>query len=1847
MDSIPTNDVYKVHILDFNGNIKSVYVFCAKSFNEDHENELFSDTELALFQSQKVEVNYSEQLIHKDDSILTIKRKIMNEMEKGTISREEIYLFSYFDTEVDMNNIFHEATKNYMEDMSKEKFFQYATNLNVDPLDINRFDKESDSFEYNDWISLKSKESRFVLTKPVGMKFQEEYDYLFSANPYNIKSWSSNVRYEISPKNPIITFENSLLLNYGKVDSQNLYVCLASDVFEYAKAHEIDEEYLCEIYFPFLYLKKLTNSELLNAEKPQLAKDSITKQNVLQLYKNIDIFHQIYWNRTVDLPYIEKGVRKYSITFKAGNFKNHLPLDVLFKYLHATKTYPFIKYNPGQRRENMYRLYSEQISTNGKKIPILPEVLISKLQREIGKGHQISIYMKHSHKDKIYDIVFSIDTNSRIQVEGELSTPMSEEELKDLLESASNPVISVINGFLQSSGYLLKQFNLYEADGIKYVYSLLITIAKKITLSQQSVYISSAFDVLSSDVSQGARLRFKRVQNFIEMDAQSTLITELLGNGQDVLEGLISNYNISLDEAKVRYAKYVSEHQELNGVVIENPGFPVLFKMKPFKNELQVEISEIDSIDYISILHIYIDTILRITQDPTSTTVSEKIQNAFRSKAIKFDVKDKGAEVENMVVPTQSLIATKAQPLKFGQDKINVEDVAYGEDDSDEGFVYDDDDLDYEEDEEEEGEDEVPKGEFDGGMESEKPTDEDTNEHYRENIDGMSLKYPNIFQKTMNERDPKLFLTEKKGNFALYSRACLASDKRQPVILTDEEKKRIDETNPGSYEHAIKYGSEPDKQFWYICPRYWCLKTNSSITEEDVKAGKCGKVIPQNAEVVPKGAYVYEFANPKQHFDSKGNYKAHIPSFVTKAKHPDGLCMPCCFKKSWDSEHHVKLRQQCSQDISGQKHEHNPDDKKNIEYIKNPMAFPLDQYRWGYLQKALQLFLGTDNDAAMSKNNTAIIKPNMPCLLRNGIEYSEKQSFVGIISHFYAYKQELDKIPSIADTREIISDSMNLDLFLRYHNGSMVSTFRPKTIDQLDIDIDKYVDSEFYKSINISDDRQLDYLEDTIASYESFLEYLKNESSKIDHTYLWDIMSDRNPKLMRDGLNLVILEMANDDITNNIHLICPANSYSAISHDPNKETIIVFKDGDFYEPIHLFEARENGDVIVKKAFRENKAIQSIKDMLAIIELTKKKYCRPLPSMPRIYKFKQSITLQELIRLIKQMKTRHYNIVSQVLNFKGKVIGIRVNKEEKQAPLFIPCYPSSVVEDMKMEYMDDDSLWIDYRKTRDRLLGIHMETEGKIPCKPLMKIMDDNLIVGFLTETNQFVQINPPSQNIDDDGIEIMKHSNYAIQEKKNADIEITTNKEEDKTRIDSIRKINLEGQFYNVFRSKMRLLINDFENYKERQILIDLHDNTSVAYYNKIKRIDKMLIELAESSIIFQEFDDETLEEFQDIISCNQDPDGKCSANEEGESKKYCLTTSNGVCQTIFPKKNLISGHDNEKVYFGRLADEILRYRRIRSFMLYPKTHLNISNIEYKINETELFLLESVLNKKEYFRDLIPYNSNKYIQNISYDAANPAISQKYSSDVSTEEQKQLLNVMNATEGETSNFILDCIRETKPRVIGNDRAGSWRPFFPITMKEIVFGSSLACSFIPMIYILQDFLKNKSISEQSVKTTLWKGYSNHFAVFKDKIIALLKRQGKKEFTKMLSKGTTLESIIMSDSYYITDLDWWMLCSVIKLPLILFSSTSLKYLSNTVSWLRLGSSGKPDEKYYFVRSPLEYVVNTPSSYHLLSEAIALSDLKGGVFSDAVRGDVKYIENMQTLDNFLQKYHIIVKKK
>ena len=140
------------------------------------------------------------------------------------------------------------------------------------------------------------------------------------------------------------------------------------------------------------------------------------------------------------------------------------------------------------------------------------------------------------------------------------------------------------------------------------------------------------------------------------------------------------------------------------------------------------------------------------------------------------------------------------------------------------------------------------------------------------------------------------------------------SERRQPIILTKEERDKIVQEHPGEIDEEadfIEYGTDSkdsSKKFYYTCPRYWCLLTNTMVTKEDILDGKCGPavknvedaIIPKKAKAVPPGKFVYQFYD-----EDKRNY----PGFH-KEKTPSGSCIPCCYS-NWSTEAMKNRRNIC------------------------------------------------------------------------------------------------------------------------------------------------------------------------------------------------------------------------------------------------------------------------------------------------------------------------------------------------------------------------------------------------------------------------------------------------------------------------------------------------------------------------------------------------------------------------------------------------------------------------------------------------------------------------------------------------------------------------------------------------------------------------------------------------------------------------------------------------------------------------------------------------------------------------------------------------------------------------
>lgn len=94
-------------------------------------------------------------------------------------------------------------------------------------------------------------------------------------------------------------------------------------------------------------------------------------------------------------------------------------------------------------------------------------------------------------------------------------------------------------------------------------------------------------------------------------------------------------------------------------------------------------------------------------------------------------------------------------------------------------------------------------------------------------------------------------------------------------------------------------------------------------------------------------------------------------------------------------------------------------------------------------------------------------------------------------------------------------------------------------------------------------------------------------------------------------------------------------------------------------------------------------------------------------------------------------------------------------------------------------------------------------------------------------------------------------------------------------------------------------------------------------------------------------------------------------------------TSQAGGCGLYIPKRNLVDGSDNESNYYVRLADELLRYKRIRAFMLYPNKYLTFDSVSYNLKENEMLLLDADLASyiSENKRAIA---SNDYVEYKSY-----------------------------------------------------------------------------------------------------------------------------------------------------------------------------------------------------------------------------------------------------------------------
>jgi hypothetical protein len=366
---------------------------------------------------------------------------------------------------------------------------------------------------------------------------------------------------------------------------------------------------------------------------------------------------------------------------------------------------------------------------------------------------------------------------------------------------------------------------------------------------------------------------------------------------------------------------------------------------------------------------------------------------------------------------------------------------------------------------------------------------------------------------------------------------------------------------------------------------------------------------------------------------------------------------------------------------------------------------------------------------------------------------------------------------------------------------------------------------------------------------------------------------------------------------------------------------------------------------------------------------------------------------------------------------------------------------------------------------------------------MFKVTETDHIVGILTETDQFIEIQPFLfiSDIDaSDNLVILNETNYLLSEESMA-----FTKKEDFERVTYINRLKEEYKSYNDFRNIVRNSLHKQEN---------------------------------------------------DSIKMDID----------AEIKKRFVLFSVKQNRVIALIERLLSS-DQNKEYISHLANEMIRYTRIYTYMFYPSLNLAFGDDEYIVSDDELLILQSKLLEDNFLENLTPSDENKYTQYTSYDTVEPKLTQPYSNEIILKQ---------------STINEDCEIEINPI-----SSVFWKKVFPPTTREVKYNNNILCGYLYIIDIIQK-TRGVAFTISEIKTILVREYEGYYSLYGIKILDILRFQGKNIIQQVKSNITNVSFFILSDDYYISLLDIYILFQYLKIPTFVISNKPLmetKYSSN----------------------------------------------------------------------------------
>ena len=884
--------------------------------------------------------------IQADDTIMDIKRKIAL-THRNDITVDEIYLFGKIKKKEDPEKIFTLfTTKNlrpsssipYSDIKILEHNYEGKINLKI----------RKTAFLYKDfkglydWKNIKTE-------KTFGHKIFYKNDYPIVVNPYkliqgDLTNFDKNL-FTHNENNQIIYDENNtLLFQQGNLSVNNIYYVCAKEIFNVIERNKdiiprVADfyRYILQVYFPKLhYDKQIHTREQLND-----IKESNDLKSYEISYKNIDKFYTNKHKKT------HKGqISSINFTMHPQS-KIHIPMDLLFKIFHSNIDIPFIKYNPGRNRENIFRFYTKNyITDNNTKLPYLyvednkRYYKIQRIDRALAPNNSLGFYIEL--EDKLSPILyceFYPNGNINIRID---DCSIDYDDLIIILKKGINELlINPINKFIKKSGFSYALFeNLNTSVEIKYIrYKFQFELLKKnnFTLNNWSRALKEIYVTNNKNFKTKNQIDFqyRKVGSYKVMDAidkfilnykrvemeedDNVLIDLLLTNFSKKIKTkgdavqIIENYN-----SETRFNLSVYANKKIG--ITDNPGFKGLL-VKKFK-QCEIIYEDIDDYNYLKHIDIYTSFLIENLLLKGRKGRNETLKEFELGKALpQLNM----AQNENVIVAVameeqeQSVLDTGydgSQGESESQELEEDENNKFQEDNADD---YED-ESDSDEDDDEDGSDDDAWGSQGGGKddnEDKKRYDSSSSDdEVRANLNDIELRgVNNYFINKIKRYQPEIVSKNSAGNTLSFAKSCQTNAGKTPVILTKDQKDAIDEADKISGTRSYdEFLETEDSKYHYICPRFWCFSDpesgapdGRSLSVKQINEGACGgwdALIPKGSKTASNEKRIYEFTDAKSHEGVVGNnlvYKQHYPGYQQKKlKGKDGvkdICVPCCYRQ--------------------------------------------------------------------------------------------------------------------------------------------------------------------------------------------------------------------------------------------------------------------------------------------------------------------------------------------------------------------------------------------------------------------------------------------------------------------------------------------------------------------------------------------------------------------------------------------------------------------------------------------------------------------------------------------------------------------------------------------------------------------------------------------------------------------------------------------------------------------------------------------------------------------------------------------------------------------------------------